>query len=221
MHTDAVQALGKIAVDFPALNVHAMTLSAHKIYGPRAQARWSSISASRSVPSSTAAGHEQDWVRHRKRAGPSRIRSGVASLRASRMRELSPRLEAMRVRLERGLHELVRSSSGRARRAFPTRRTRFEGIGGETLVIEPTKRLCGRAGRGVLEREPGAFRHVACDGRGSGAGARRRGVSRSRAAIRRHTGDDFLKALGNIVVGCGKPDGDGGLTEGRMKAVRM
>jgi len=28
MHTDAVQALGKIAVDFNALNVHAMTLSA-------------------------------------------------------------------------------------------------------------------------------------------------------------------------------------------------
>jgi cysteine desulfurase len=29
MHTDAVQALGKIPVDFAALNVHAMTLSAH------------------------------------------------------------------------------------------------------------------------------------------------------------------------------------------------
>src|SRR5207237_10875502 len=35
MHTDAVQALGKIEVDFPALKVHAMTISAHKIYGPK------------------------------------------------------------------------------------------------------------------------------------------------------------------------------------------
>src|SRR5690606_16102385 len=35
MHTDAVQALGRIAVDFNALNVSAMTLSAHKIYGPK------------------------------------------------------------------------------------------------------------------------------------------------------------------------------------------
>lgn len=35
MHTDAVQALGKMKVDFSALNVHAMTLSSHKINGPQ------------------------------------------------------------------------------------------------------------------------------------------------------------------------------------------
>ncbi len=35
MHTDAVQALGKIAVDFTSLGVAAMSLSAHKIYGPK------------------------------------------------------------------------------------------------------------------------------------------------------------------------------------------
>lgn len=35
MHTDAVQALGKMAVDFGALGVAAMSLSAHKIYGPK------------------------------------------------------------------------------------------------------------------------------------------------------------------------------------------
>lgn len=37
-HTDAVQVLGKQALDFRALNargVHAMTVSAHKIYGPK------------------------------------------------------------------------------------------------------------------------------------------------------------------------------------------
>lgn len=34
VHTDAVQALGKVAVDFTALGVHAMTLSSHKIGGP-------------------------------------------------------------------------------------------------------------------------------------------------------------------------------------------
>ncbi|CAG0993774.1 cysteine desulfurase [Methylophilaceae bacterium] len=35
VHTDAVQALGKIKVDFAALGVHAMTLSSHKINGPQ------------------------------------------------------------------------------------------------------------------------------------------------------------------------------------------
>lgn len=34
VHTDAVQALGKVDVDFNALGVHAMTLSSHKIGGP-------------------------------------------------------------------------------------------------------------------------------------------------------------------------------------------
>lgn len=34
-HTDAVQALGKIPLDFAALGVHAMTVSSHKINGPQ------------------------------------------------------------------------------------------------------------------------------------------------------------------------------------------
>ena len=34
IHTDAVQALGKVPVDFRGLGVNALTVSAHKIYGP-------------------------------------------------------------------------------------------------------------------------------------------------------------------------------------------
>ncbi|MEX2186248.1 MAG: cysteine desulfurase family protein [Pirellulales bacterium] len=35
VHTDAVQAVGKIAVDFRSLGVDAMTVAAHKFHGPR------------------------------------------------------------------------------------------------------------------------------------------------------------------------------------------
>lgn len=38
MHTDAVQGLGKLKLDFSDLNVHAMTLSSHKIHGPQGAA---------------------------------------------------------------------------------------------------------------------------------------------------------------------------------------
>ena len=38
MHTDAVQGLGKIDVNFADLNVHAMTVSSHKIHGPQGAA---------------------------------------------------------------------------------------------------------------------------------------------------------------------------------------
>ena len=35
IHTDATQAAGKVPVDMASLDVHSMTLSAHKIYGPK------------------------------------------------------------------------------------------------------------------------------------------------------------------------------------------
>lgn len=35
LHVDAAQAVGKVAVDFHALGAHLMSLSAHKVYGPK------------------------------------------------------------------------------------------------------------------------------------------------------------------------------------------
>ena len=38
MHTDAVQGLGKLKLSFSDLNIHAMTISSHKIHGPQGAA---------------------------------------------------------------------------------------------------------------------------------------------------------------------------------------
>ena len=38
-HTDAAQAVGKIPLDVEAMKIDLMSVSGHKIYGPRASAR--------------------------------------------------------------------------------------------------------------------------------------------------------------------------------------
>jgi cysteine desulfurase len=140
MHTDAVQALGKIPVDFAALNVHAMTLSAHKIYGPKGAG---ALVVDRRIevrPLVHGGGHELG-LRSGTENVPAIVGFGAAcELAAGRMNELAPRLEAMRARLEHGLHEMGAVIFGeRAPRIPNTSYFAFEGIAGETLVIEIDK----------------------------------------------------------------------------------
>ena len=140
MHTDAVQALGKIAVDFSALNVHAMTLSAHKIYGPKGAGALVLDKRIELKPLLSGGGHE-----HGLRSGtenvPGIVGFGAAcELAAQRMNEQSPRLAAMRSQLEQELHGLGAEIFGAAAPRVPnTSYFAFSGIEGETLVIELDK----------------------------------------------------------------------------------
>jgi cysteine desulfurase len=59
MHTDAVQAAGKIEVDFKASAVHMMSLSSHKMYGPKGAGALVVDKSLELVPLLHGGGHEK------------------------------------------------------------------------------------------------------------------------------------------------------------------
>lgn len=140
MHTDAVQALGKIPVDFRSLGVHAMTVSAHKIYGPKGAAALIMDKRLQLRPIIHGGGHEQGL-----RSGTENVAAitgfgAACELAAGRMQQFAQRQEAMRARLERGLDEMGAVVFGEeAPRVANTSYFAFTGITGETLVIELDK----------------------------------------------------------------------------------
>lgn len=140
MHTDAVQALGKIAVDFDALGVHAMTLSAHKLYGPKGAGALIMDKRLQLRPLVHGGGHE-NGLRSGTENVPAIAGFGAAcELAASRLETIGPRLEQLRERLEQGLHALGAVIFGaRAPRIPNTSYFAFKGVVGETLVIELDK----------------------------------------------------------------------------------
>lgn len=140
MHTDAVQALGKIDVDFNALNVHAMTVSAHKVYGPKGTGALVLDKRIELKPLISGGGHQQG-LRSGTENVPGIVGFGAAcELAAQRMRELAPRLTAMRDQFERGLDRMGAVIFGAGAPRIPnTSYFAFPGIEGETLVIEIDK----------------------------------------------------------------------------------
>jgi len=140
MHTDAVQALGKISVDFPALGVHAMTISAHKIYGPKGAGALIVDKRLELRPLLAGGGHESG-LRSGTENVPAIVGFGAAcELAARRMGEYTTRMNALRVRLEEGLHEQGATIFGEHAPRIPnTTYFAFKGIDGEALVIELDK----------------------------------------------------------------------------------
>jgi cysteine desulfurase len=140
VHTDAVQALGKIEVDFGALNVHAMTVSGHKIYGPKGAGALVVDKRIELKPLIAGGGHE-----HGMRSGTENVPAIVgfgaaAEIALARGAGLSERLGALRARLETGLHDAGAVIFGeRAARISNTTYFAFAHVDGETLVVELDK----------------------------------------------------------------------------------
>ena len=136
MHTDAVQALGKVPVDFAALGADMMSLSAHKAYGPKGVG---ALVVGKNVELKAliaGAGHEKGL-----RAGtenvPGIVGFGVAcELAAVRVADFATRVGGLRDEMERALSELGATLFGAGARRLPnTSFFAFAGIEGETLVM--------------------------------------------------------------------------------------
>lgn len=140
MHTDAVQAFGKMPLDFAELKVHAMTISAHKIYGPKGAAALIIDKRLLLKPLIHGGGHENGL-----RSGTENVAAivgfGVAcELAKARMNELSARLTGLRDYLERGLLEMGATVFGLgAPRLSNTCYFALPEIEGDTLVVRLDK----------------------------------------------------------------------------------
>jgi cysteine desulfurase len=135
MHTDAVQALGKIEVDFRALGVNAMTLSAHKIGGPVGAGALIVDKRVELAPLIAGGGQERGL-----RSGTENVAAivgfGLAcELAAKHQREEHGRLLVLRERLEQSLAATGAVLFSKAGERLPnTSFFGFEGLDGETLV---------------------------------------------------------------------------------------
>ena len=137
MHTDAVQALGKIAVDFQALGVQAMSLSAHKIYGPKGIGALVVDKRLELKPIIHGGGHE-GGMRSGTENVPAIVGFGAAcELAVQRMEAIAQRARRLRDDAEEGAAALGAVIFGRgAKRIANTTYFAFPDIDGETLVIE-------------------------------------------------------------------------------------
>lgn len=136
LHTDAVQALGKMALDFGALGVQAMSLSAHKINGPQGAGALVLDKRLDIQPLLYGGGQEKGL-----RSGTENIAAivgfGLAcELAKSELTAHASTTERLRDRLEAGLRTLGATVFGSASARLPnTSFFAFPQIEGETLVV--------------------------------------------------------------------------------------
>ncbi len=140
VHTDAVQGLGKIPVDFASLNVHALTLSAHKIYGPKGAAALIIDKHLLLKPLIYGGGHESGL-----RSGTENVAVivglGVAcELAAARIAVTAQHVAQLRDRLEQGLVAMGAVIFGADAARIPnTCYFAIPDVEGDTLVVKLDK----------------------------------------------------------------------------------
>ncbi len=153
VHSDAVQALGKLAVDVRALGVDALSLSAHKIGGPKGVGALF-VRDGLDVDALVRGGHQERG----RRAGTENV-VGIVGFAAACAALLSASSE-LRDRFERGARELGARVAGQGAPRVPTTSyVAFDGVEGELLMqaldLEGVAVSTGAAcSSGSIERSP-------------------------------------------------------------------
>ena len=136
MHTDAVQALGKIAINFNDLNVHAMTVSSHKLHGPQGAAALILDKRLDIQPLLHGGGQERGL-----RSGTENVAAivgfGLAcELASQQLADYQGHTLSLRTQLETGLAAMNATIFGaQSIRLSNTSFFAMDGIEGETLVV--------------------------------------------------------------------------------------
>ena len=161
MHTDAVQALGKIPVDFFALNVHAMTISSHKIGGPLGAGALVLDKRIDIQPLLYGGGQERGL-----RSGTENVASIVGfgaacELAVSNLTAFDMHTENLRQHLEAGLGKLNAVIFGHHGLRLPnTSFFAFKNLDGETLVTALDKAGFAVASGSACSSDSGEPSHV-------------------------------------------------------------
>lgn len=138
VHTDAVQAAGKIEVDFSASGAHLMSLSAHKINGPKGVGALIVDKSVELMPLLQGGGQEKD-----RRSGTENVPGIVgfgaaAALAKSRLSDYGASMRRLRDRLESELRALgdIEIFGEHAERLPNTVCMGMKGVDGETLLLQ-------------------------------------------------------------------------------------
>lgn len=138
VHCDAVQAAGKIPVDRNALDVDLLTISSHKIYGPKGVGALVLRQGTRLDPI-VFGGHQEKAVRPGTENLPGIAAFGKAcELAARRLEEDAKKLAALRDAFEASVLAAIPGvtvNGAKAPRVPNTSNLSFEGIDGESLAI--------------------------------------------------------------------------------------
>ncbi len=138
LHTDAVQAAGKVPLDVVKLGVHLLSISGHKFYGPKGIGALYVRKGTHLEPL-LYGGHDQRDQRPGTEDVASIVGLGKAvELALSHLSGEAVRLSAMRDRLESELLESIpyaRANGARAARTPNTTNMTFPGVEGEAMVI--------------------------------------------------------------------------------------